>query len=61
MAPIVTCENLVRIYKTDETEVLALQGLDLTIEEGEIVAIIGASGSGKSTFLNIFHRCKIRQ
>ena len=53
MAPIVTCENLVRIYKTDETEVLALQGLDLTIEEGEIVAIIGASGSGKSTFLNI--------
>lgn len=53
MAPIVACENLVRIYKTDETEVLALQGMDLTIEEGEIVAIIGASGSGKSTFLNI--------
>ena len=51
--PIVSCENLVRIYKTDETEVLALQGLDLTIEEGELVAIIGASGSGKSTFLNI--------
>ena len=53
MAPIVACENLVRIYKTDETEVLALQGMDLTIEEGEIVAIIGARGSGKSTFLNI--------
>lgn len=51
--PIVSCENLVRIYKTEETEVLALQGLDISIEEGEIVAIIGASGSGKSTFLNI--------
>ncbi len=51
--PIVSCENLVRIYKTEETEVLALQGLDLSIEQGELVAIIGASGSGKSTFLNI--------
>ena len=51
--PIIYCENLVRIYKTNETEVLALQGLDLSIEQGEIVAIIGASGSGKSTFLNI--------
>lgn len=51
--PIVSCENLVRIYKTDDTEVLALQGLDISIDEGEIVAIIGASGSGKSTFLNI--------
>lgn len=51
--PIVTCENLVKIYKTNETEVLALQGLDISINEGELVAIIGASGSGKSTFLNI--------
>lgn len=51
--PIVTCDNLVKIYKTEETEVLALQGLDISIDEGEIVAIIGASGSGKSTFLNI--------
>ena len=53
MAPIVSCDNLVRIYKTEETEVLALQGLDISIEQGELVAIIGASGSGKSTFLNI--------
>ncbi len=51
--PIVTCQNLVKIYKTEETEVLALQGLDISIDEGEVVAIIGASGSGKSTFLNI--------
>ena len=53
MAPIVSCDNLVRIYKTEETEVLALQGLDISIDQGELVAIIGASGSGKSTFLNI--------
>ncbi len=50
---VISCENLVRIYKTEDTEVLALQGLDLSIEQGELVAIIGASGSGKSTFLNI--------
>lgn len=47
------CENLVKIYKAGESEVLALQGLDLTIEKGEMAAIIGNSGSGKSTLLNI--------
>ncbi|MDR1117205.1 MAG: ABC transporter ATP-binding protein [Oscillospiraceae bacterium] len=50
---IIECENLVKIYKTKELEVLALQGLDLTIERGELMAIIGNSGSGKSTFLNM--------
>ena len=49
----VICENLVKIFKTKEIEVLALQGLDLTIEHGEIIAIIGNSGSGKSTLLNM--------
>jgi ABC-type lipoprotein export system ATPase subunit len=49
----VICENLVKIYKTKDTEVLALQGLDLMIEYGEIMAIIGNSGSGKSTLLNM--------
>ncbi|MDF2610474.1 MAG: transporter ATP-binding protein, partial [Lachnospiraceae bacterium] len=51
--PMVQAEGLVKIYKTKETEVLALQGLDLTIEKGELTALIGNSGSGKSTFLNM--------
>lgn len=49
----IKAEGLVKIYKTKETEVLALQGLDLTVETGELTAIIGNSGSGKSTFLNM--------
>lgn len=50
---IIICENLIKIYKTKDLEVLALQGLDLTIEAGELMAIIGNSGSGKSTLLNM--------
>ncbi len=51
--PMVLAENLVKIYKTADIEVLALQGLDLTVQKGELTAIIGNSGSGKSTFLNM--------
>lgn len=49
----IICENLVKIYKTKDSEVLALQGLELNIAKGELMAIIGNSGSGKSTFLNM--------
>ena len=49
----ILAEGLVKIYKTKITEVLALQGLDLQVSEGELTAIIGNSGSGKSTFLNM--------
>ncbi|MFI6942493.1 ABC transporter ATP-binding protein [Streptomyces sp. NPDC050418] len=50
---LIVCDNLVRVYRTEEVEVQALQGLDLTVTEGECVALVGASGSGKSTLLSI--------
>ncbi len=50
---LIRCDGLVKIYKTMDVEVFALQGLDLTINEGELLAIIGKSGSGKSTLLSI--------
>lgn len=51
--PLVSCENLVKIYKVADLEVVALQGVDLTVEAGEIMALVGPSGSGKSTLMNI--------
>ena len=50
---IVTCENLVKLYRIDDLEVMALQGLDLTIKRGEVMALVGSSGSGKTTLLNV--------
>ena len=41
---IVTCENLVKLYRIDDLEVMALQGLDLTIKRGEVMALVGSSG-----------------
>lgn len=53
MDNIIKCDGLVKIYKTDDLEVMALQGLDLEIARGELMAIVGKSGSGKSTLLKI--------
>ena len=50
---LIVCDRLVRIYIAAGIEVQALQGLDLLVEEGEVVALVGASGSGKSTLMNI--------
>jgi putative ABC transport system ATP-binding protein len=52
-AALVECEGLVHIYQTADLEVVALQGLDLEVGAGEMVAIAGRSGSGKTTLMNI--------
>jgi len=50
---IIETRNLVKTYKVGDMEVNALKGINLKIYEGEFVAIMGASGSGKSTFMNV--------
>jgi putative ABC transport system ATP-binding protein len=51
--PFIICDNLVKIYKVADLEVVALQGLDIVIAPGELMGIVGASGSGKSSLMNI--------
>ena len=50
---LIEMQNLTKVYQMGETKVLALDGVSLSIDEGEYVAIIGTSGSGKSTLMNI--------
>jgi putative ABC transport system ATP-binding protein len=46
-------ENLTRIFRTEDIETIALNGVNINVEDGEFVAIMGPSGCGKSTLLNI--------
>ena len=51
--PVIDIHGAKKIYKTGTNEVAALKGIDLTVRQGELVAIMGSSGSGKSTLMNI--------
>jgi putative ABC transport system ATP-binding protein len=53
MSELIRVENLHKIYHMGDVEVPALRGIDLAITRGEFVAVMGSSGSGKSTFMNI--------
>lgn len=51
--PLIHCENLTKHFTLGDGEVIALQGLDLTVQRGEMIGIVGVSGSGKSTLMNV--------
>lgn len=53
MTAIVECDNLIKIHRQGNLEVVALQGLDFRMETGEFVAMVGRSGAGKSTLMTI--------
>jgi putative ABC transport system ATP-binding protein len=50
---VIEAEDLVRIYKRGAEEIRAVDGVSLSIEEGEFVSVIGPSGSGKTTLINV--------
>lgn len=52
-APIFSCKDVAKVYRSGEVEVHALRGVDLDLHEGEMAVLLGPSGSGKSTLLNI--------
>ena len=51
--PLIQISDVTKVYRTGGTEVRALDGVSMTIDRGELVAIMGQSGSGKSTLMNI--------
>ena len=50
---ILTTENLKKIYETPSGKIYALDGVSVSVSEGEFIAVVGSSGSGKTTFLNM--------
>jgi len=50
---LIKLENVTKVYRMGEVDVYALNGVDISIEQGEMLSIVGTSGSGKSTLLNV--------
>ncbi|MBR9824474.1 MAG: ABC transporter ATP-binding protein [Alphaproteobacteria bacterium] len=53
MSALIECEDISKVYTMGDTQIRALDGVSVAIEAGEYVAVMGASGSGKSTFMNL--------
>lgn len=53
MSPLLACTQLTQVYRVGDSEVIALQGLDLRVDEAEMLGVVGASGSGKSTLMQV--------